>query len=145
MLSYLCTALKMSNQILLDSLWSVVSSGTTCSYVCLLFVKVLVCFHACCLKCCLLHNFLQKNDKMVKPILLVLLRHSLIFTFLFQVFLANCGGIFVNNINELSLKFTSLESIMHCNARFQFNSEFPSLAKKVRTCYMLASVSWQKQ
>ena len=50
----------------------VVSSGATCSYVSLLFVKILLCFHMLCLKACLMYNFLLKSDKMVKPVLLTL-------------------------------------------------------------------------
>ena len=41
-------------------------------HVSLLFVKVLVCFLMLCPKACLMCNFLQKNDRMVKPILLAL-------------------------------------------------------------------------
>jgi len=63
MLSNLYPALQMTNQSLLGSLINAISSSTTCFNVYLLFVKVLV---------CLLRISLQKNDKMVKPVLLAL-------------------------------------------------------------------------
>ena len=72
MLSYLYIALKIPNQIFLDSLWSVVSSGAIFSYVSLLFVKVLVWFHILCLKDYLMCNFLLESDKIVKLVLLAL-------------------------------------------------------------------------
>ena len=50
MLSYLYTALKMPNQILLDPLLGVVFSGATCSHASLLFIKVLACYHMLYLK-----------------------------------------------------------------------------------------------
>jgi hypothetical protein len=63
----------MSDQVLLESFLKVLDDDTVFASVFMLFARVLMCLLKFCLQNCLVCNFWMKIDKMIKPLLLLLL------------------------------------------------------------------------
>jgi hypothetical protein len=57
MLNLFCDALKMLNQVLLESLLKVLDDDIVCASVFMLFARVLMCLLKFCLQNCLMCNF----------------------------------------------------------------------------------------
>lgn len=112
-------------------MWNLLFSSITCLYGSQLFGGVLVWFLILCLKVCLIYNFLLKNDKMVKPVLLAFFFSCLVSVVNVQELFKNvfiCFLIYLfYNSWKLQNLYLTLEKCFCCKSNFPESLVMPSI------------------